>query len=173
MKEIAEILKYILPSLVVFFTVYFLVRNYFRNEGVKSHEKSHLQNLEIITPLRLQAYERLVLFLERITLENLLIRVNKPGLTSSQLHTELLSNVRAEFEYNLSQQIYVSGKAWEMIKNARTNTIHLINMNAEKIKPDSPAINLSKAILEHTMRQEKLPTIDAINFLKNELNRII
>lgn len=134
---------------------------------------AYLKNLDIITPLRLQAYERFVLLLERISPENLVIRVNKTGMSSGELHSELLRAIRSEFDHNLSQQIYISHKAWEMIKNARSNMVHLINSTAEKVKPELPAINLSTSLLEATMRSEKLPTADALIYLKEELNRVI
>lgn len=162
-----------MPSIVVFLTVMYMVKKYFNDEQDKRQNEIRLKNLNTTTPLRLQAYERFVLFLERISVENLLVRVNKPGFTCGQLHTELLTSIRAEFEHNLSQQIYISNKAWEMIKSARSNVVHLVNSNAEKMSPESPSINLSKAILEETMRNEKLPTAEAILILKEELNSVI
>ena len=146
---------------------------YFNNENQKRREQIILKNQNIIIPLRLQAYERFILFLERISPENLIIRINKPGYNCKQLQTELLSSIRAEYEHNLSQQIYVSHKTWELIKNARSNIIHLINSNSEKVQSDSPSINLSKAILESTMGYDKLPNADAISNIREELNSII
>ncbi len=168
-----EILKLILPLLIILILVVYMVNMYFKNENQKRREQIILKNQNIIIPLRLQAYERFILFLERISPENLIIRINKPGYNCKQLQTELLSSIRAEYEHNLSQQIYVSHKTWELIKNARSNIIHLINSSSEKIKPDFPSINLSKAILESTMGYDKLPTADAIRNIKEELNSII
>ena len=173
MNELLEILKYTIPSIIVFAIVYIMVKRYFENEKQQRREKIILKNLDIITPLRLQAYERFTLFLERISPESLILRINKPGYTCKQLHNELLSVIRAEFEHNLAQQIYISNKAWELIKIARSNTVHLININAGKVQPDSPSLNLSKAILESTMDIKKIPTAEALFFLKEEVNKVI
>ena len=120
--EILEILKYIVPALIVFITSYLLIKMMVKNDGDRRNKEIILQNQKTITPLRLQAYERAVLFLERISLESLILRVNKQGMTSKQLQSEILSAIRAEFEHNLSQQIYMGPQVWEVIKNARINT---------------------------------------------------
>lgn len=172
MDDILEILKYLLPSFVVFATTIILVHKYFRNEEKARHQQAYLANQQLITPLRLQAYERAILFLERISPESMIIRTNKPGLTSNQLHNELIQSIRSEYEHNLSQQVYLSHGAWEMLKIARGRTIQLINSRAEKVPKDSPSIVLSKAILESMVDEEKAPTTDAIFFIKKEISQL-
>jgi len=172
MDQTLEILKYLLPSLVVFATTFYMVRKYFNEEEKKRKQQNFTNNQNIIVPLRLQAYERMVLFLERISPESLIIRINRPGYTCQQLQTELLNAIRSEYEHNLSQQIYVSAGAWEMLKNARGRTIQLINKMAEKVPNDSPSINLSRAILEIIVDQEKIPAADALNFIKKEFAQL-
>jgi hypothetical protein len=172
MDNLLEILKYLLPSLVVFATTIYLVKKYFDTEEKKRKHQLFLNNQNMITPLRLQAYERVILFLERITPESLIMRINRPGLTCLQLQSEIMQTIRSEFEHNLSQQIYISQGAWEMIKIARGRTIQLINSMAEKVPNDAPAINLSKAILESMIDEEKTPTADAIAFIKKEVSQL-
>jgi len=167
-----EVLKYILPSLVVFLTTWYMVSRYFNSEDVKLSQQLRLNNQNLITPLRLQAYERIILYLERINPESLVMRLSKPGLTCQQMQNELLTTIRAEYEHNLSQQIYISNRGWEMLKNARNATIQLINETAEHINREDPSINLSKAILEKVMKEEKNPASDAIVFIKKEVNRL-
>ena len=167
-----EILKYILPSLVVFATTVYLVKKYFDGEEKKRNHQLFVNNQNMIMPLRLQAYERMILFLERISPESMIMRVNRPGFTCQQLQSELMNTIRSEFEHNLSQQIYVSAGAWEMLKIARGRTIQLINMVAEKFPKDSPSINLSKGILESIVDQEKAPAADAIAFIKKEIGQL-
>ena len=172
MDTVLEILKYLLPALVVFATTFYMVKKYFDGEEKKRQHQIFLNNQNMITPLRLQAYERAILFLERISPENLIMRVNKSGYTCQQLQSELMQTIRSEFEHNLSQQIYISHGAWEMLKIARGRTIQIINSLSEKIPKDSPSINLSKAILEAMVDQEKTPTSDAIAFIKKEINQL-
>jgi hypothetical protein len=88
------------------------------------------------------------------------------------LQADLLQAIRSEFEHNLTQQLYISHGAWEMVKIARGRTIQLINSMAEKVQKDAPAINLSKAMLESIVDQEKTPTTDALAFVKNEISQL-
>lgn len=172
MEDIIDILKYTLPSLVVFLTVYYFLKKYFENEEKKRNQQIILKNQDVITPLKLQAYERIILYLERISPENLLVRTNKSGYSSKQLQAELLNSIRTEWEHNLSQQLYLSHKAWEVVINTKVNIIKHINIISAKVKGDSPSMNLSKAILESLMDQEKVLTRDAIIFLKEEMNKL-
>jgi hypothetical protein len=132
-----------------------------------------LQNNRTVTPIKLQAYERVILFLERISLESLLVRVSTPEMSSAQLHSALLTTIRSEFEHNLSQQIYMTQQAWEVVKNARSNMIKIINSEAEKMTADSTGMSLSKNLLETVMDLEKEPTRVAIEFVKAEVARLI
>jgi len=171
--EILEILKYTIPAIIVFLTAYLILQQSLKKEKERGKFEIVLQNQKIALPIRLQAYERLTLFLERITPDSLLIRTNQPGMTSAQLHHDMLKTIRAEYEHNLSQQIYVSHEAWELVKNARAGVIKLINSSADKIKPTEPAAKLSNLIFERIMEVEKHPTQIAVNYLKEELSKVI
>ncbi len=170
--EILEILKYTLPALIVLITAYLLIKLMIKNDGDRRNKEIILQNQKTITPLRLQAYERAILLLERISLDSIILRVNKQGMTSQKLQHEMLNAIRAEFEHNLSQQIYMSPQAWEVIKNAKINTVKLINTSVTEVKPDSPSIEFSTHILEKVMEMEKSPTQVAIEFIKQEFNSL-
>lgn len=168
-----DIIKITIPALLVFLTAWILLRNMIRNDQDKRRQEVTLQSTRIVTPIKLQAYERIILFLERISMESLLVRVSSPEITVAQLQTSLLATVRSEFEHNLSQQIYMSPRAWEVVKNARSNTIKIINSEAEKIKGNAPGIEYSKLLLSRVMEIEKEPTHVAIDYLKNELALLI
>jgi len=173
MEILRDILLVTIPSLIVFFTAYFLLRNLIRNDQDKRKQEIILQSNRTITPIRLQAYERLVLFLERISLESLIIRVHSPGMTAAQLQANLLTTIRSEFEHNLSQQIYVSPQAWEVVKNARSNIVKLINTEFEKLPENATGIDFSRRLLEKVMELEKEPTKAAVEFVKSEAARLI
>lgn len=171
MNVILEILKYVLPASIVLVTAYFLIKSFLDQEALKRQMEIKSQNQKMITPVRLQAYERMILFLERINPESLLLRLQVPGQNSGQLHRELLSLIRAEYEHNLSQQIYMSGKAWDFIKNAKENIVKLINTASDRVKPDSPSVELASVIIEMHMRLDPSPVFVAIGFLKDEVSR--
>ncbi len=167
-----EILKYTIPALVVFLTVFYIMHSYFEDQEKRRQVKTALKNRKLITPLRLQAYERLILFLERVSPESLIMRTSAPGMTSKQLQSEMLASIRAEFDHNLSQQLYISNEAWAQIKNARSNTVKLINIAADKITGDLPYSHLSTQILEMIMEAETTPSSVAIDFLKKEVQKL-
>ena len=173
MEILTDILKITIPALIVFLTAWILLKNMIRNDQDKRRQELILQNAKTVTPIKLQAYERIVLFLERISMESLLLRVSMSDMSAEQLHSALLTTIRSEFEHNLSQQIYMSPQAWEVVKNARSNTIKIINSEAEKIKENAPAMELSKQLLTRVMELEKEPTRVAIDYIKNEVGRMI
>jgi hypothetical protein len=173
MEILADVLKITIPALIVFFTSWILLRNMISSEQDRRRQELILQNSRTITPIRLQAYERIILFLERISLESLLVRISTSEMNASQLHTAMLSTIRSEFEHNLSQQIYMTPQAWEVVKNARSNMIKIINSVAEKMSPESTGLALSRQLLETIMELEKEPTRAAIDFIKAEVTRIL
>ncbi len=173
MEALQDILKITIPALIVFLTSYFLLKNMIANDQDKRRQELILQNGRTVMPIRLQAYERIILFLERISLESLLVRVSTPDMTSVQLHTALLTTIRSEFEHNLSQQIYMTSQAWEVVKNARAGMIRIINSEAEKMPANSSGMALSKRLLEIIMELDKEPTRVAIDFIKAEVAKII
>jgi len=173
MEIFADILKITIPALIVFFTAWAILRNMIKNDQDKRKQEIILQNSRTVTPIRLQAYERIVLFLERISLESLIVRVSTSDMTSMQLHSAMLNAIRGEFEHNLSQQIYMSQQAWEVVRNARSNMIKIINSEAEKMPVNSTGMALSKQLLEKVMELEKEPTRAAIDYLKGEIGRMI
>jgi len=168
MEMFMEMLKYILPALVVFLTAYLTLRTLVRNDQKRREREIVMKNKQLVTPVRLQAYERLTLFLERISPENLVMRFSKENLTVSQLQNQMLKTIRSEFDHNVSQQIYISPRAWEVVKSARENTVKLINTTAQSFKPDEPAIKLSRALLEKIMEQDRSPSRVALDYIKGE-----
>jgi hypothetical protein len=173
METFFDILKITIPSVIVFLTAWVLLRNMISNDQDKRRQEIIMQNSRTILPIRLQAYERIVLFLERISLESLLIRTNTPGMSAGQLHSALLNAIRSEFEHNLSQQIYMSQQAWEVVKNARSNTIKIINTEFENTVNTASGLDFSKQLLERVMELDKEPTKTAVEYIKNEVARIM
>ncbi len=173
MEVLSDILKITIPALIVFFTAWAVLRNMIRNEQNFRRQELLLQNSKTVTPIRLQAYERIVLFLERTSMESLLVRVSSTEMSARQLHSAILTSIRNEFEHNLSQQIYMSPQAWEIVKNARSGTIKLINSEAEKMPENASGIDLSRQLLTKVMELDKEPTRVAIDYIKNEVSALI
>ncbi len=168
MKDFLEILKYVLPSLVVMGTSYYLLKLFFNHEEKKREVDIKMAGFKVITPIRLQAYERVVLFIERISPESLIFRVFKQEYAAMQLQTALIINIRDEFEHNFSQQVYLSTVSWELVRNAKEDMIKLINTAASKLNDNATATDLSQKIFELSLG-EKLATKKALECLKNEI----
>ncbi|MEW5844821.1 MAG: hypothetical protein AB1777_00990 [Bacteroidota bacterium] len=169
----AEILKITIPALMVFLAGYLALRILIKNETQRQKAELMFNTIKVSLPLRLQAYERLILLMERISPESIIVRVNKKGMLASDLQSALLGSIRAEWEHNLSQQLYVSNEAWEMVKNAKENIVKLINICGEKVAPNDSSFDLSKKILETYAELEINPTSLAIDFLKKEVKEIL
>lgn len=173
METFAEILKITLPALLVLITAALVIHNMLRNDQDRRRQDLLLQTTRTITPVRLQAYERVVLLLERISPESLLIRIASPGMTAHQLQSELLSSIRSEYEHNLSQQIYMSNEAWELVKSARGTIVRLINSVATQLPAGAAGEELARLLLDEMVEMESEPTRQAIAFIKSELARVM
>ncbi len=169
MGDIYYILRYTIPSIVVFVTAWFLLKEFFQQENKRRHADLMSDRMRISMPLRLQAYERLVLFLERISPNNLIMRVYRPELTAGELQKQLIKSVRDEYTHNLSQQLYISPQAWDLINRAYEETMGQINSLASSLKEGAGATDLSQKILETDL--EKSATREALDFLKSEARR--
>jgi hypothetical protein len=173
MELLMDILKITIPALLVMLTALLLMRNMIKNDQDKRKQELILQNSRTVIPIKLQAYERIVLFLERISLESMLVRVSSPGMSAVQLHSALLTTIRSEFEHNLSQQIYMSPQAWEVVRNARSNMIKIINNEMGKMPEKATGMDFSRSLLETIMGMDKEPTRAAIEYIKAEVGRMI
>jgi hypothetical protein len=172
MNAFVEILKIILPALAVLGAAYFLVNRFLDNDQKRREHQLKTATQAIMTPLKIQAYERVVIFLERINPNSIVVRVNKNNMTARQLHLDLVSTIKSEYEHNLSQQIYMSEGAWQFVKTAKEEIIQLINISSSKVTSDSNSSDLAIMILNITANLEKkLPSDAAIEFIKKEISR--
>jgi hypothetical protein len=166
----------LIPAVLVFLTAFYLIRQFLqdqrsalRAERVDSGKRDDHRQL---LPLRLQAYERLALFLERITPGALVFRVHKSHMTSRMLHAELLATIREELEHNVTQQIYVSDRTWQQCKRAKEETIRLINLSFEQTEETASGTALSQKIFEMASRLSHMPSQEALLVLKEEVRRL-
>jgi hypothetical protein len=172
MDTFLEILKYILPWLVIFITVFYLVKAFLDNEQKRKMLQIKKESMQITLPLRLQAYERLVLFLERISPAQILFRLNQQGMTAYQLHSAIMQNIREEYEHNLAQQIYVSPEAWSNVKTAKEEVVRLVNTSLADMKESSGSHDFARAILEKWGNLEKDPVQLSLDILKTEVKQL-
>lgn len=130
------------------------------------------KNTEIVLPLRLQAYERMSLFLERITPNQLLLRTSGSAYNALEFQQILLHEIREEFNHNLAQQVYISASTWEYVTKAVNEVQSLVNQAAGEVEADAPANDLAKKIFERVIQQDTQPCTEALKVLKEEIQRI-
>lgn len=172
MNALVEILKITIPAAAVFAAVYFLVKRFLDNDQRRREHQLKTSAQAIITPLKIQAYERVIIFLERINPNSLVVRVNKNNMTARQLHLDLVSAIKSEYEHNLSQQIYISEGSWQFVKTAKEEIIQLINISSSKVASDANSSELAIMILNITANlDKKLPSEAAIEYIKKEIAR--
>ena len=169
MNEWIEILKYSIPSLILLGGIFMMLNYFTKKELAKTKLELLIGNQKLITPIRLQAYERLNLFLERINPEALLQRLNGPNQKSGQIKIILIKTVRQEFSHNLSQQVYISSNAWQAVKNAKEQVIRTINITSSEVNPEANSYIFLKTFLENYNNMDTQPIETASEILKNEV----
>ena len=146
---------------------YRLTRQYFKNQQkqqlLQFKMKERDEALRVVTPLRLQAYERMALFLERIAPNSLVLRCYQPGMDLRLLQGVMTKNIRDEWEHNLSQQVYVSSALWARIREAKDEMINLVNSAAVQLTdttdPTRLAASVFASVAGHSPVDEALETL--------------
>ena len=128
---------------------------------------------QTMLPLRIQAYERLTILMERLSPEELLLRYNSQVNTVGELQLILLSAVRSEYEHNVAQQIYVSPTLWNMLTETRNTLLTIINQSAVELAPNAPAYELSKRIMDNMTAFPSPPTVDTLRAIRREAQAVL
>jgi hypothetical protein len=170
LSKIIELLSYTLPAIVTGLVAVYFFKTYTSNEDNRRNFLLRKKGQKEALPLRLQAFERLTLFLERISLNKLLIRISPSGKDPLKYSHKLITVIEQEFEHNLAQQIYVSETAWKAVVTAKNIMIKIIRSAVEN-KEIENADQLREYILKNQPKNES-PTQAAISFLKIEVNKI-
>jgi hypothetical protein len=168
MDNLLIALQYTLPALVGLGAAVLIIKAFIDKEFRERKNDYVIKNQKIITPIRLQAYERIIMFLERISPGNIITRVQEAGMSARQLQMQLIQQVRAEFEHNISQQLYITDEAWEIVKNSKENLIKLINVASKDLGADATAFDLTRAILDVYLKVENPPIEVALMKIKQE-----
>lgn len=172
MNVIIELAKVLIPSAVILYMAYLLLRMYIQRDLEMRRLEIRNRSIDHLLPIRLQAYERLTLLLERISPQNLLVRLSSPHMPARDLHQSLLRDIRDEYNHNVAQQIYVNPATWDMIRNAKEDLIVSINDAASEMDINSTALDLSKKIFEKAVNKPIDPIAHALLELKTEIQRV-
>ncbi len=166
-NKILEILAYTIPSMITAAVAYGFFQSYFKDQQNTRNWLLHKELQKEALPLRLQAYERMTLFLERIALTKILIRVSPITDDKTEYHHALILHIEQEFEHNLTQQIYMSATCWTIIQTAKNATIAMIR-NANAHVNVNNAQDLRELLLTNLFDKES-PTNAALAKIKDEV----
>jgi hypothetical protein len=169
---ILDILKISIPAILVASVAYSIIKKHLERDYKLRLLELRQKSAEVVTPIRLQAYERVVLLLERITPSNLLLRVSGSGHTAAEYHRILLTEIRNEFNHNMSQQVYMTEQSWQQVRHAREEVVNLINKSYQGLGEKAKGTELAKRILESVLNNEIDPTARAISYLKQEIGQV-
>ena len=171
MYFLLDVLKLVLAGTIVFYIAWLIVKpqlilnNQSKIIGLKK------ASIKTTLPLRLQAYERLALFIERINPSNMLVRVHVAGTTVREIQQFLVAEIRTEHQHNITQQLYVSAQAWTVINRIKEDTISMINNTASGMSPEASSVELSKVILTHLAGLETNPYDAGLMLLKHDMQQ--
>jgi hypothetical protein len=171
MEIVIEFGKLLIPGLLVLYAMYLTVKNILEKEIAGKEVDLKIKNYETILPLRLQAYERLTLLLERISPNNILVRLSNPNYSAVEFQRLLVKEIRDEFNHNLSQQIYVSEESWTLVNKAVEDTISMINRSGSVLKEDAKAMDLTKAVFGEILQNQTDSISLALGQLKKEVSQ--
>ena len=171
LDRIIELLSFTIPSVVTGLVAYYFFVNHTKNEERKLKLSLLKENQKQALPIKLQAYERMTLFLERINPSNLLIRIGSINNDKDAYATSIIESIEQEFEHNLAQQIYITNECWNVIVASKNTTIQLITKTS-KLENITSAQDLREAILMK-MIEVSPPSQTALAFIKNEVKKII
>jgi hypothetical protein len=172
MEIILDFGKILLPAALVLYSMYLTMKSMLAKEIVKANLEYKIAGSKVALPNRLQAFERVCLFLERLSPGNLILRLNSVNMSAKELQHLMIADIREEFNHNLSQQIYVSDKSWDLIKHTVEDVIALINTNAEKLNTDAKSVELAKLIFNEIEKRDIDPVQVTLIEVKAEIRDI-
>lgn len=169
MEVVIDLLKIVVPAGLVLYGMFLVVRSFLNKDFERRLIDLKSKQGELLTPLRMQAYERMAIFLERIAPSNLITRLNSEELNSAQLHAIMLAEIRHEFNHNLSQQVYMGDEVWANVRAAMDNITAIINESAAEVQPESASIELAKKVIGKVIDNNADFSSQALQVLKHEV----
>ena len=170
-QKIIELILYLIPAIVTGGIAYLFFKKHTANEEGRRRYLIHKEAQKTALPLRLQAYERLSLYLERINPTSLLLRVSPINEDADQYQQLLIGNIEQEFEHNLSQQIYISDECWNVIKSAKNTTVQIIRATAKN--PEVINADKLREVILTSLIEKSAPSDTGLAYIKNEVSEIL
>jgi hypothetical protein len=174
MTELLVVLAIVIVALA---SIVFLVLNFNKktnfSESLAVQGELRKQRQEFFLSHRMEAYQRAILYLERIHPVTIVMRMNQQHVNAVLFQSMLLKAIREEYDHNVAQQMFISPNVWHLLKNAKEETVKLINVGASELPADASSSDLAKAIITLTADINPLPSEIAIDALKAEFQQLL
>jgi len=158
-------------GIITFLFAYYFLKNdinqYLRQKSGVATAQDHAHLL----PLRLQAHERLIVFVERLNPANLFVRLYQPGISATVLQALILNEVRSEYQHNVTQQLYVSAVSWNVVRKLKEDTISMINNAVSGLSEEATGAELSKKVLSHLSTVAENPYDLTLELIKQDIHQ--
>lgn len=151
---------------------YYLVRDDIRTYFKLKFSGRGEKNASPLLSLRLQAHERLIVFIERINPSNLFIRLHQPGISLTELQAILLNEIRSEYQHNITQQLYISSATWDVVRKLKDDTIAMVNNAVKNLPEDATGVDLSKKVLHHMAVIQSNPYDLTLDLIKKDIHQL-
>jgi len=151
---------------------YYIVKNDIQEFFNLKTLELNKENRGQLLPLRLQAHERLIIFVDRINPANLLVRLHQQGIEIATLQAGVLNEVRSEYQHNITQQLYVNSETWNVVRKLKDDTIAMINNAVQGLPKEANGVELSKAILQHMATISENPYDLTIELVKKDIQKM-
>ncbi len=173
LSVILEIIKIATPALIVFAVVYFMMKQFFANElSVRQYELKR-KTREFTIPLQLQAYERMALYLERIQLPKMILRLRTDSMKVDDLRIAILVALEQEYDHNVAQQVYMSDQMWQIVTMSKNEAANIASLVAKDMKEGANALEYSQAIFKYLDENPQMALRKAQEAIKEEAKAIL
>ena len=173
MNYLEVIFLALVPSGIVALVTYNMVKLFIEKDRQANYAKFKMSANGITLPLRLQAYERMAIFLERLAPNSLVLRFSELELSALELQAYMINEIRNEYNHNAAQQVYLSEAAWQAVVHAKEEMIALINNSADGLSKEAPSIELAKSIFQNVIDTGNDVVSDRLKFVKEEVRELL
>ena len=173
MNLLFSVVILIITASSIILVVHAFLKKQIQKEVIYLQSELRKRNQEYFLPMRLEAYQRAILLLERIHPNSLVMRVHNPGLSAKALQIEFIKSIREEYNHNVAQQLFISSEGWNMIKNSKEDIIKLINTAGDQMNSNSTGLELSSKIFEMLSKLNQLSSEISVEYLKKEFQELI
>ena len=161
-----QVATIVIPAIIILFFAYYLFSRSFNEYLNLRFNAPNLAGNDQLLSYRLQAHERMIVFIERINPSNLLIRLHQQGIGVLELQTLVIAEINSEYQHNITQQLYIEEETWNVIRKLKDDTIAMIGNGVTGLDPDATGVDLSRKVLQHMSTMKENPYDLTLSLIK-------